>query len=343
LLPQYMVPSYYVNLESIPLTSNGKVDRKALPDPNLNSLNNQLIYHGTWLDAQVQTIFGVVLDKKANTIPLNIDFYELGGNSIRLIRLVNLLNKEFDKQLRSRDLLNNSSVFQIREFLNSTNNEDSNTFYRINSPNEKAKKLLLIPPSAGEGLIYKNLARKLDGFIEVWTLDFSELKRKVVDVQQLADKLCEDWAAEQGNADFYVGGYSIGFRIAYYMSIKLKNKISKLINLDGIIFNDQDQEQKVAQIFKDKYEKQHPSLEITNEPINDEEPIFKNDYFKEKLNHPIVHFLCEETLDEKLEPTFCSNQNEIINVEGDHNSLMDYESNIKLMSDYLINQVVNLK
>ena len=46
------------------------------------------------------------------------------------------------------------------------------------------------------------------------------------------------------------------------------------------------------------------------------------------LAFPIIHFLCAETITEKLEPTFCSNQNEIINVIGDHNSLMDFDENI---------------
>jgi acyl carrier protein len=319
------------------------VDRKALPDPGLDDLDGKFIYNGTWLDEQIQNIFRVVLEKEARKIPLNVDFYEIGGHSIRLIKLVNLLNKEFDKNLRISDVLNNSSVLQIRELINKSNTIDQYTFYKLNSIGKQRKKLLLIPPSAGEGLIYKNLARKLDGFIEVWTLDFSEFNKTEVDVQQFADKLIKDWINEQGIAAFYIGGYSIGFRIAYFMGLELKDNISKLINLDGVIFKDQHEEKQVEQLFKEKYEKLHPDLDVAKEPIIDEEPIFKNDYFKLKLEHPIIHFLTQETIDEKLEPTFCSDQNGIIKVEGDHNSIMDIESNILLISDYFKKDIVKTK
>jgi acyl carrier protein len=338
-----MVPNYYVKLESIPLTSNGKVDRKALPDPTLAIFNEKFIYHGTWLDAQIRNIFAVVLERRANKIPLNADFYEIGGNSIRLIKLVNLINKEFEKQLRFRDVLKNSSIYEIRELINNSNVSDLNTFYRLNSVVNSDAKLLLIPPSHGEGLTYKNLARELNSFIEVWTLDFSEFKGKEVDCQKNAARLIKVWTEEQGNGSFYIGGYSIGFRIAYLMGLELKNKISKLINLDGIIYKDQKEEKQVEQLFKEKYEKLHPNLDVAKEPIIDEEPIFKNDYFKEKLAFPIIHFLCQDTIEEKLEATFCSDQNEIIKVAGDHNSLMDFDANIKLISDYLKKQVDNLE
>jgi amino acid adenylation domain-containing protein len=338
-LPSYMVPNYYVKLESIPLTSNGKVDRKALPDPGLDVFDDKFIYDGTWLDVQIQNIFGVVLEIEAKKIPLNVDFYEMGGHSIRLIKLVNLLNKEFDKNLRFRDVLNNSSVLQIRELINKSNTIDQHTFYKLNSIGKHKKKLLLIPPAAGEGLIYKYLAKKLEGFIEVWTLDFSEFKGKEVNVQQFADKLINDWITEQGIEQFYIGGYSIGFRIAYFIGLEHKNKISKLINLDGIIFKDLIEEKKVEKHFKEKYEKQHPNIDIVKERVIDEESIFKNDYFKGKLEFPIIHFLCQETVDEKLEPTFCSEQYKIIKVEGHHNSLMLYDDNVKLISDYLIQEV----
>ena len=342
-LPGYTVPNFYVHIECIPLTSNGKVNRKALPVPRLDILNDKFIYDGTWLDEQIRNIFGVVLEREASKIPLNADFYELGGNSIRLIKLVSLLNKEFDKNLRFRDMLINSSVFQIRKLINKTNTVNENTFYRLNSAVNSGKKLMLIPPSSGQGLIYKNLARKLDGFIEAWTLDFSEFNRIEVDVQQFADKLIEDWIAEQGIAAFYIGGYSIGFRIAFFMGLQLKNKISKLINLDGVIYKDNVEEKQLKQLFKEKYEKLHPNLDVTKEPIIDEEPIFINDYFKEKLECPIIHFICQETIDEKLEPTFCSDQNEIIIAEGNHDSLMDIESNIKLISDYLKKDILKTK
>jgi thioesterase domain-containing protein/acyl carrier protein len=104
-LPDYMVPSVFVRLEALPLTSNGKVDRKALPEPNdqrpelstpyvmpRNQVERMLV--GTWED-----VLGV------RPIGVNDDFFDLGGDSLKLASLVSRLEKELGMEIAAREVL----------------------------------------------------------------------------------------------------------------------------------------------------------------------------------------------------------------------------------------------
>jgi hypothetical protein len=227
-----------------------------------------------------------------------------------------------------------STIVNMRNLINGSNTINKNTFYKLNSKTEQGIKLLLIPPSNGEGLVYKNIAIKLDGFIEVWTLDFTELSEKIIDSQKFSEILCNSWILEHGNEGFYLGGYSIGFRLAYFMGLQLNNQILKLINLDGIIYKDEEDEKRIEKIFEIKNKKN--TFETFSSDNSLEELIFTNEYYISKLITPIVHFLCEETINEGLQPTFCSDNNEIILIQGNHNSFIDYEENIILICDNII-------
>jgi amino acid adenylation domain-containing protein len=105
-LPQYMVPSYYVNLESIPLTSNGKVDRKALPDPEGTGLQQvEYVAPRTEIEKQLVQIWSNLFNQ--NQISVITNFTSLGGHSIMAIKALSLIYKHFSITLSVRDILEN--------------------------------------------------------------------------------------------------------------------------------------------------------------------------------------------------------------------------------------------
>ncbi|MCF5663305.1 phosphopantetheine-binding protein, partial [Pseudomonas syringae] len=91
-LPEYMVPAVFVGLDALPLTQNGKVDRKALPAPDLAALAN-LAYQApsTALEERLADLWAEVLE--VGKIGRHDSFFELGGHSLSAIRLVSLLQK----------------------------------------------------------------------------------------------------------------------------------------------------------------------------------------------------------------------------------------------------------
>ncbi|SEL41109.1 non-ribosomal peptide synthetase [Paenibacillus sp. OK003] len=86
LLPHYMIPSYFVQMHQMPLTSNGKIDRKALPAPKENMLKG-IEYEAprTMVEQQLASVWEDVLG--VQNIGISDNFFELGGDSIKSIQV----------------------------------------------------------------------------------------------------------------------------------------------------------------------------------------------------------------------------------------------------------------
>ncbi len=110
LLPSYMLPSYYVQLASLPLTINGKIDKKALPDPEGLGMQSgaEYIAPGDETERKLVKIWEEILGKER--IGIREDFFELGGHSLKATRLASQIYKEFDVKVEIRDLFFNVMV-----------------------------------------------------------------------------------------------------------------------------------------------------------------------------------------------------------------------------------------
>ena len=111
-LPSYMVPSYYVFMESIPLSSSGKVNRKLLPDPENTGLDaTEYVVPGTAMEIALAEVWASVLQKNIGKIGLDSDFFDLGGDSIKAIQVVSKLRvKGFS--LRLADVISKTTLEQ---------------------------------------------------------------------------------------------------------------------------------------------------------------------------------------------------------------------------------------
>jgi amino acid adenylation domain-containing protein/non-ribosomal peptide synthase protein (TIGR01720 family)/FkbM family methyltransferase len=103
-LPAYMVPSHYVQLAQMPITSNGKIDRKQLPDPEDLVMERGVSYIAprNELEEHLVAVFEEVLKK--HPIGIKEDFFILGGDSIKSIQIVSRL-KERGYSLTIQDIL----------------------------------------------------------------------------------------------------------------------------------------------------------------------------------------------------------------------------------------------
>ncbi len=95
ILPHYMVPALFVMLEKLPLNNNGKVDRKALPAPDLSALQpSQYKAPTTPGEIKLVAIWATILALPSKSISTEHDFFELGGNSISVMRMLSLCQKQ---------------------------------------------------------------------------------------------------------------------------------------------------------------------------------------------------------------------------------------------------------
>ena len=85
-----MVPNVFVHLEKLPLTINGKLDRKALPIPNFSNEDDYIAPRNE-LEKKICLIWSELLGLPAKKIGVRDDFFRLGGNSIMSIHLLNKL------------------------------------------------------------------------------------------------------------------------------------------------------------------------------------------------------------------------------------------------------------
>ena len=85
-LPYYMVPSYYIKIDKIPLKANGKMDRKALPKPDTKDFKSKYVAPETETQEKICKAMEKVL--KADQVGIHDDFYELGGDSLASIRVI---------------------------------------------------------------------------------------------------------------------------------------------------------------------------------------------------------------------------------------------------------------
>ncbi len=114
--PDYMVPSYVIQLDEIPLNVNGKVDKKALPDIDLDALRVEYVAPTNETEKVIVDAFEVVFNQKG--IGLNDDFVHLGGDSITAIRVIALLEKN-NISCTARDILNHKTPYLIAQNVDS--------------------------------------------------------------------------------------------------------------------------------------------------------------------------------------------------------------------------------
>ncbi|HEY0684527.1 MAG TPA: amino acid adenylation domain-containing protein, partial [Steroidobacter sp.] len=92
-LPDYMAPAAYVKLDKLPLTRNGKIDKKALPAPDASLVAIEYVAPRTQTERQLVEICGQLLQLKPEEISTTANFFALGGHSLLVMRLVSSLQQ----------------------------------------------------------------------------------------------------------------------------------------------------------------------------------------------------------------------------------------------------------
>jgi gramicidin S synthase 2/tyrocidine synthetase-3 len=108
-LPEYMVPAYFVQLNTFPLTSSGKVNRKLLPEPDFRGKENYVAPLNE-TEKMMAKIWGDVLSLDEETISVNANFFELGGHSIRAVQLINKMYRAFTVKIPLRTIFEKNTI-----------------------------------------------------------------------------------------------------------------------------------------------------------------------------------------------------------------------------------------
>ncbi|WP_257207177.1 condensation domain-containing protein, partial [Bacillus thuringiensis] len=143
-LPDYMIPSYFVQLMQMPLTPNGKVDRKALPEPEGNLQTGiEYVAPRTRVEKQLIEIWKEVLFNEH--IGIKHNFFDVGGHSLRATTLVSKIHKQMNINVTVRDVFQYQTVEQMAEFITSIKEEtylsipmaSRRTYYPVSSAQKR--------------------------------------------------------------------------------------------------------------------------------------------------------------------------------------------------------------
>ncbi|WP_345027290.1 phosphopantetheine-binding protein, partial [Flavivirga jejuensis] len=115
-LPDYMVPQLWVSLEELPLTRNGKIDKKALPEPDNSELSTQeYVAPSSDIEVQLVSIWQELLG--IDKIGIYDDFFDLGGHSLLATCLVSMLRKELSIEVAIRDVFVHTTIAALGVYL----------------------------------------------------------------------------------------------------------------------------------------------------------------------------------------------------------------------------------
>jgi amino acid adenylation domain-containing protein/FkbM family methyltransferase len=112
-LPGYMVPSFIVPLETIPLTPNGKIHREALPDPGAGQILALSHPPRTSIEKKLQDIWSRTLAVEKSAIGIDSDFFQLGGHSLKAILMISGIHKELDIKIPLVSIFQNPTIREL--------------------------------------------------------------------------------------------------------------------------------------------------------------------------------------------------------------------------------------
>ena len=120
-LPDYMIPSYFVFLEKIPLTFNGKLDRTMLPGPKETGINLEIDYLAprNVMERKIAETWKEVL--KLEKIGVNNNFFDMGGNSLKAMEISSQLSNAFEKEIPVAKLFEHTTISSLAHYLNELN------------------------------------------------------------------------------------------------------------------------------------------------------------------------------------------------------------------------------
>ncbi|MBB4889562.1 amino acid adenylation domain-containing protein [Streptomyces netropsis] len=116
-LPDYMVPETVVFLAALPVSPNGKLDRAALPEPPTPDAPTAVEAAGTPTEVALVELWAEILDRAPQTIGVRDAFYDLGGNSLLLVRLAKRMGQRFGRRVGVSDLFRFRDIASLGTWL----------------------------------------------------------------------------------------------------------------------------------------------------------------------------------------------------------------------------------
>lgn len=178
-LPNYAIPTYFIKLDKLPINTNGKVDSKLLPSPQLVNTKSQIIPARNIVDQKIIFVLKEILN--INKISIDDSFFDLGGDSLTAITLCSKIYNEFNIQLSIKDILENPIIKDLSDVISSKD------LHNKNCPLKKAEIKDIYQASFAQKRIFYSTQAISGGNNVVYNVSGGLLIDSVLDVNKIVD------------------------------------------------------------------------------------------------------------------------------------------------------------
>jgi amino acid adenylation domain-containing protein len=228
-LPEYMVPAIWVELEAIPLTPNGKIDRKALPDPDLTAQPIEYTAPRNETEQVLAAIWQELL--RVEQVGIYDNFFELGGYSLLAMRVVSAIRNVLNAEINVRDIFVNPSIAELATHLKANNKKKLRALTPIKTSGNKTP-LYIICGAGGTVFKFREFANLLDQDQPVYGLqqfiDGEDPDEFPDTIEGVAAEYIEEILSENPDGPYALSGHCLGGTIAFEMANQLKAKGKKV-------------------------------------------------------------------------------------------------------------------
>ncbi|MBB6571211.1 amino acid adenylation domain-containing protein [Kribbella sandramycini] len=247
-LPDYMVPAALVVVDSFPLTPTGKLDRRALPAPDVAASG---VSAGRALESEtelaVAAIFRAVLDlDEGLELGAGNDFFRLGGHSLAAMRLASQLNRTFPANIAMRDVITASTIGELSSVIDRKLHPDADPDVAISAiatrlvPSLNGRTVFCAHPKFGASFMYGELAKYLPDGVGLVGIDdpaIAGLEIEFDDLDDLASTYADVIQGLQPDGPYELVGWSYGAHIMYAVARQLLGRgerVESLVIVDAM-------------------------------------------------------------------------------------------------------------
>lgn len=238
-VPEYMTPAFFVMLDELPLSPNGKIDRKSLPDPATHSLVRERAIVGP--NDVVELKLVQVWEEILGISPISVkdNFFELGGHSLLGVYLMARIEQVVGDKIPLSALFKRPTVRQLAELLREgTPATPASALVELQG--EGARPPFFAVHGAGGSIFsFMDLARQMGRerpFYGIQALGLDDRRFVGMSVEEMATRYIEEIRAVHPEGPYYLGGVSAGGVIAFEMARQLKSagaEVKRLVFFDS--------------------------------------------------------------------------------------------------------------
>lgn len=228
-LPSYMVPAAWVTLPTLPVTANGKLDRKALPAPTRDLRPAGRTLTGA-AEQQIAAAFGQVLER-SGPFYADDDFFALGGHSLLAARLALILREQRGQDLSLGTIFEFPTIARLARHLEHAGTVAGDGFgplITLRPAQHEQPALFVVHPAGGLSWCYGALARRLPPGRAIHGLQATVLSAPDKELDSCLDEMARAYVDRleqaQPHGPYHLAGWSVGGIIAQAMAVELRRR-----------------------------------------------------------------------------------------------------------------------